>query len=638
MQSAGRARSYIARYSCSAARSARGVAGEAGVVGRVTATAHPLRFRRLPTAEVASRRVPVAVTLLSRLLGLALLSPGRAGEGLLIPRCRSVHTFGMRFRDRRRLPRRRAGADRGRARGAAEPRRRASRAPRAVLELPAARRGRRDAARGSSPGRPWSSARTTQPTLELLCDHLERRAVRRAAGARAPPTRCASATTSSPTCCCSTSTSPTRPGSTSCARSAPPRAPPGSYDPELPVIVLSGRGTEADRAARARLRRRRLRRQAVRDPGGGRADPGGAAPPRRAGRAGPLRVGEIVVDPSRREVRVAGEPVAAREQGVQPAADARLRADPGVHQGRAAARRLGLSLAGPDPDARLARQPPAAQARSRGRALRGQLLGRRLPAHRRARGRGCSSSIAEGAAARLPAGAHLRDRGRRRPRARRAAGASCSTAPCTSCAARCRRWRSSRRRRPAAAAGATSSAQALEALGGPRPRGQRRRPASPARPRRRPRARRRRGRALARAGGARGALDRARLARERLAAGLRRGGDRAGARQPDRERARARQRPDPRRRDARARRAAAADGRRRRRRGGRRAPPSAGDPPSPRGSHRHQAGRGAATACGSSPRSPPSTAGASPPARTSAGASAVLELPLAAAPDAADAA
>jgi hypothetical protein len=41
--------------------------------------------------------VPVAVTLPSRLLGLALLRPGRAGEGLLIPRCRSVHTFGMRF-------------------------------------------------------------------------------------------------------------------------------------------------------------------------------------------------------------------------------------------------------------------------------------------------------------------------------------------------------------------------------------------------------------------------------------------------------------------------------------------------------------------------------------------------------------
>jgi hypothetical protein len=39
----------------------------------------------------------VAVTLLSRLLGLALLRSERAGEGLLIPRCRSVHTFGMRF-------------------------------------------------------------------------------------------------------------------------------------------------------------------------------------------------------------------------------------------------------------------------------------------------------------------------------------------------------------------------------------------------------------------------------------------------------------------------------------------------------------------------------------------------------------
>jgi uncharacterized membrane protein (UPF0127 family) len=63
----------------------------------VIATAHPRRFRRLPTAEVASHRVPVAVTLLSRLLGLALLRPERAGEGLLIPRCSSVHTFGMRF-------------------------------------------------------------------------------------------------------------------------------------------------------------------------------------------------------------------------------------------------------------------------------------------------------------------------------------------------------------------------------------------------------------------------------------------------------------------------------------------------------------------------------------------------------------
>ena len=63
----------------------------------MTVAKPPRRFRNLPLADVASRRVPVAVNLPSRLLGLALLRPGRAGEGLVIPRCRSVHTFGMRF-------------------------------------------------------------------------------------------------------------------------------------------------------------------------------------------------------------------------------------------------------------------------------------------------------------------------------------------------------------------------------------------------------------------------------------------------------------------------------------------------------------------------------------------------------------
>jgi uncharacterized protein len=41
--------------------------------------------------------VRVANRPLARLLGLALLDRERAGPGLLIPRCRSVHTFGMRF-------------------------------------------------------------------------------------------------------------------------------------------------------------------------------------------------------------------------------------------------------------------------------------------------------------------------------------------------------------------------------------------------------------------------------------------------------------------------------------------------------------------------------------------------------------
>lgn len=82
----------------------------------------------------------------------------------------------------------------------------------------------------------------------------------------------------------------------------------GHYDPELPVIVLSGRGTDADRLRGllcgaddyvvkpfqmqeivARIR---------------------AVLRRRAGRrAGPLRVGEIFVDTVRREASVAGRPV-----------------------------------------------------------------------------------------------------------------------------------------------------------------------------------------------------------------------------------------------------------------------------------------------------------------------------------------
>ena len=55
------------------------------------------RFHRLPKMSVLGFEVPLATTRRSRLLGLALLDRERAGEGLLIPACRSVHTFGMRF-------------------------------------------------------------------------------------------------------------------------------------------------------------------------------------------------------------------------------------------------------------------------------------------------------------------------------------------------------------------------------------------------------------------------------------------------------------------------------------------------------------------------------------------------------------
>jgi uncharacterized protein len=57
----------------------------------------PRRLRDLPQAEVRGRRVPVAISRRARLLGLSLLDQRRAGSGLLIPGCRSVHTFGMRF-------------------------------------------------------------------------------------------------------------------------------------------------------------------------------------------------------------------------------------------------------------------------------------------------------------------------------------------------------------------------------------------------------------------------------------------------------------------------------------------------------------------------------------------------------------
>jgi uncharacterized membrane protein (UPF0127 family) len=57
----------------------------------------PRRFRRQPRVEVRGRRVTVALSRRARLLGLALLDRRAAGAGLLLPGCRSVHTFGMRF-------------------------------------------------------------------------------------------------------------------------------------------------------------------------------------------------------------------------------------------------------------------------------------------------------------------------------------------------------------------------------------------------------------------------------------------------------------------------------------------------------------------------------------------------------------
>ena len=60
----------------------------------------PRRLQRLPSRQLAGgATVLEATTLRARLLGLAFLRPQALprGHALLIPHCRSVHTFGMRF-------------------------------------------------------------------------------------------------------------------------------------------------------------------------------------------------------------------------------------------------------------------------------------------------------------------------------------------------------------------------------------------------------------------------------------------------------------------------------------------------------------------------------------------------------------
>ena len=59
----------------------------------------PRRLQRLPSFAITGDSViHEANTVASRLLGLALLRQMPSGHALLIPDCRSVHTFGMRFR------------------------------------------------------------------------------------------------------------------------------------------------------------------------------------------------------------------------------------------------------------------------------------------------------------------------------------------------------------------------------------------------------------------------------------------------------------------------------------------------------------------------------------------------------------
>jgi DNA-binding response OmpR family regulator len=146
------------------------------------------------------------------------------------------------------------------------------------------------------------------PTLELLCDHLE------ADRFRALPAPCAADALrlchyKQPDLLLLDLNLPDAAGLDVLREIRAAEGATGHYDPELPVIVLSGRGTDADRLRgflcgaddyvvkpfgvqevvariRAVLRRRDGRRE------------------------GPLRVGEIFVDTSKREVRVGGRMVA----------------------------------------------------------------------------------------------------------------------------------------------------------------------------------------------------------------------------------------------------------------------------------------------------------------------------------------
>jgi uncharacterized protein len=58
----------------------------------------PERLERLPLIRLEDgSHALLAADLRARLLGLALLDPLPPEVALVIPRCRSIHTFGMRF-------------------------------------------------------------------------------------------------------------------------------------------------------------------------------------------------------------------------------------------------------------------------------------------------------------------------------------------------------------------------------------------------------------------------------------------------------------------------------------------------------------------------------------------------------------
>ena len=154
-------------------------------------------------------------------------------------------------------------------------------------------------------------------------------------------------------------------------------------DARLPIVLLSGRAAEIDRVrgfergaddfvakpfayGELRLRVAALLRRTTERRGSGR-----------------LRVGALAIDPASREVRLRGAPVSLSQKEFALLRGAGGRADPGLHEGRAAAGRVGVPGDRRDADAGFPRLPAAAEARRGGRPVRGQRVGRRLPARGR---------------------------------------------------------------------------------------------------------------------------------------------------------------------------------------------------------------------------------------------------------------
>jgi DNA-binding response OmpR family regulator len=153
-------------------------------------------------------------------------------------------------------------------------------------------------------------------------------------------------------------------------------------DPEQPFLVVSGRAGELDRLrgfARGcddyvvkpfsypelLMRIRALLRRANPRP-----------------RSGRLRVGDLELDPLTREVQLRGARLDLSQKEFALLRIARVRARSGVHEGGAAARRVGLSRARRHQDPGQSRVSPAQEARRARRPVRDERLGRRVSPRR----------------------------------------------------------------------------------------------------------------------------------------------------------------------------------------------------------------------------------------------------------------